>query len=90
MNTADAFNIPSDILTKARDISVWFQTQGIEDWELMDICSRNLLAKEKRKAAVYEQMSETGLNLMEETSKILEKRSGESLPQAAQRVVDNK
>lgn len=37
--------IPQDIINAAVKIDVWMKMQGIEKWELCNICSRNYAIK---------------------------------------------
>lgn len=42
MNPPTTTDIPTPIVEAAKAIDVWFKRQGITDWELLNICSRQL------------------------------------------------
>lgn len=79
-NLKTLLDIPEHIKQKALDIEQWFNKQGVEHWELYGICSRKSFVDTK-------DLFEVSLGLLEKTSKIIGKQSGESLDEAAVRVI---
>ena len=45
INTDD--NIPSWLIQAARLLEVYFRKKGIEEWELMGVCSREIAFKQR-------------------------------------------